>query len=576
MDMGADSGLRIMQKAWDRAHNVQEKRNEIYQRQWQRYKGYSTAVSDPYRSNLTFPKLYTAIETITPRISKALFGKRPYVPIKSDISPDQADYIETVLDNYLYKDKFKIKGGQLVKAIALFGTVFIEPIPSRKIITEKQMIQSPVYPWQPMVTEAQIPRFRLDNRVYMPWQVYVEPRMTTLNDPGYVIIVELVPRKEIERLADMGRYPNVDKDKLKGWGEREDKIFSEKMLSSLNIERPTDDQDYGVLMRYQSDERYITVWNGTVLLEDAGNPYKHKEINLVRCAWNYDPMLQNSFWGQPEGKAVEGILDKLDESWNMTFDNHDLINQGVIAYQDGAVETEHLIMVGGARIPVKGNFGRPVSEAVSLLNTQGLPPDAYNIPYVLDLEVDRSIGNYAPNRGEPTKGETTATEASLLSQSGDLRNEFRAEMMENLGLADFADRCTSHIDQFATIDDLHEIIGPAAMLVATMNPQMVSGGAEYQFKGSDTITNDFQRRADFREQQQILQNNSAVYQDMLARKSLELIGWNQQEVDELVMPHEMYTQMMIMQAMAGVQPPGHGSITKQNAATPPTAGNPRG
>jgi hypothetical protein len=583
MPATATDGLKTIRKAWERAEQTQQVRNDIYKRQWERYKGFSASVVDPYRSNLVMPKLYASIETMAPRIAKALFGKRPYIPIRSDKNPEAVKPIEMALDSYLYQDKFKIKAAQMVKAVALFGTSFIEPVPVKKTILEKQVVDSPVFPWLPVKQDVPVDRFRLQTRLYMPWQVYVEPHMTDMDSPGgFVIIVEIVPTDEIRRLVLSGRYPNVDLDLLSGPGEKEGKTFSEDMMKALGIERPADDPDYGVLMRYQGQERYITAWNGTVELEDKSNPHNHKKINLVRCAWNLDPMAQNSFWGQPEGKAAEAILDKLDESWNMTFDNNDIINQAVIGYREEAVEPNQLVWVGGSRIGIKNNFQGSIRDAVDVLETRGLPADAYQIPSVLDREVDRAMGVYAPQRGEPDADKNqTATESSLLASHGDLRNEHRAEMLENLGLADFADKATSHIDQYTQFPDIFEIIGEDALTIMTLNPQQVPGGAHYQFKGSASITEDFQNKADWRADLDVLVGNPAVWQDGIARETLQRQGLNEQEINEIVMPRELYIQLMIGSMMAsqggnGEKPKGKEDSPKRKPAQIPSASQPDG
>jgi len=540
--------LQTIQRAWERAHQVQKNRNDIYTRLYQRYKGYNPNASDPYRSNLVMPELYAAVETIAPRIGKALFGRRPLVPITSKGDPDGASRIESVLDTYLYRAKFKVKGTQLLKSVALFGTSFLEPLPRRELVTRRQMMPSPEYPFQPVPVEITVPRFGIELRQYMPWQVYVEPHMLDLESPGFVIILEIIPREEIEKMVQEGRYQTNDPEKLKSTGETNDKKFSEDMLKALNITRPDDDRDYGVLMRYQSKERYITAWNALEILEDIPNPFKHKKINIVRCAWNQDPMLQNSFWGQPEGKAMEAILDKYDEMRNITIDNADITTNAVIGFREEAVDAEHLVYIGGGRIPIKGNWQGSIRDAVDVIETRGLPPEAYEIPELLHRDFERGIGVYGMNRGESTQSDRqTATESSLLASHGDLRNESRAEILESIGLSDFADKCTSHIDQFAGIDDLFEIIGPEAMQAVTMNPHMLSGGFDYQFKGSDSVNNDFQKRADMRSIVDILQVNPAVKPDGLARKTLELIGWNSQEINEVVMTPEEFGMMIQQQ-----------------------------
>jgi hypothetical protein len=300
-------------------------------------------------------------------------------------------------------------------------------------------------------------------------------------------------------------------------------------------------------MRMQTKDEYIYNWNGLVTLKQMDNPYKHKKINLVRMAWNQDPMLQNSFWGQPEGKMCEALMDKLDESWNMTFNNNDILNQGVIGFREEAVDPYQIVMRGGARIPIKGNWMGKISDAIDVIQTRGLPAEAFAIPGILEINTERAFGVYAEHRGEDSPGDKTATESSILASQGDLRNEARAEVMEAMGLADFADKCTSHIDQFSGPQDWAEILGDEAMQVLTMNPHMVQGGFDYQFKGADSIVNDFAKRADWRANHDILANNPAVKPTGLARHTLRLENWNELEINEIVMTDEEFMGMIQQQ-----------------------------
>lgn len=602
MEVVEKGALRIVQDAWKRAHDAQSGRNDIYVRLEQRYKGYNPNIADPYRSAMIMPKLYSAIETITPRISKAIFGKRPYIPIKSDKNPLAAKAIEAALDAYLYRDRFKIKGGQLIKGVSLFGTGFLEPVPAKRVSVEHVTEPSPVWPHEEISQDKPISRFALDIRQYAAWQVYVEPHMTSLDDPGFAIITEIVAKSEVQKMIDSDRYLPVD---LSAEGETEDKKFSEEMFAALKIDRPNEDLDYGVLMRYQSKDKYITIWNGIGLLEDVANPYKHGKINIVRFTWNGDPFLQNSFWGQPEAKACEALLDKYDESRNQVADNNDISIQSMIAYREEAVEPEQIVAMGGARVPIKRGFVGSIADAIAPIPIRGLPPEAYALPEIYDREIDRAMGVFAPNRGEPSgaSNDQTATESSLLAASGDLRNEFRTQMFES-GLSDLADRCTSHIDQFAPMDDLIAEIGELAMETNTMNPNMLPGGFAYQFKGSDAIINDFQQAANLRGNADILMQSPAVYPDSLARMVADKnIGLSEREIAELVMDRETFMEMMTQQKQEAdderikdliadvilaqeqgkvkgkendAKPKGKADTKKRKAATTPNASNPAG
>jgi len=572
-----EKAVKIVQDAWSRAYQVQAPRNDEYLRVWQRYKGYNPNISDPYKSNIVMPKLYSTIETIVPRLGKALFGSRPYIPIKSEKFQEAAEPIELALDTYLSKDKFKVKGKRALKMTSLFGTAFLEPYPAVEVVTEKQSILSPEYPWQPMIVESRVPRFRLKTRVWAPWQVYVEPNMMDVDDWGYIITIELVAKESIKKLQEINRFnKNVNLNRLSSSGDSEEKEQGKRMLQGLGISVPTEDSGWGVLARYRTDDRYITIWNGLDVLEDRENPFKRKKKNMIRFAYNEDPMLQNSFWGQGEGKILDIICDKLDETWNQAFDNHDMINQAAIAYREGAVAKESLVMVGGVRIPIRADWQGSLDDAVKRFETMGLPPDFYAIPAVLENYADKAAGSFDIQRGEPSEDvEKTATESSLLATQGDLRSEDRVSLLEALGMTDFADAACSHIDQYASFDDLYDTIGEKAMDIFTMNPNELPGGFDYQFRGSDTIINDFQKRADWRRTAELLRNDPSVRPGAVARLTLKKDGYSDQEIEEIVFNEQELQMQMQIEAMQGMIPQ-RGGENKNKKAQVPTIGNPAG
>ncbi len=554
MTQGERDALTVFDDAWRRSSEAQTSRNNIYERVWQRYKGYNPSIADPYRSNIVMPKLYSTIETIVPRLSKALFGRRPYIPLTGSTVPEMAMVIQEVLDHYLYQDNFRVKGIAMLKGVSLFGTWFLEPYPDYEEVTTVGVGGLNKYPWVPQPVQQTDARFRLRVRQWAPWQVYVEPNMVDLDDPGYAITVEKCAVSEIKRLIEAGRYQPIEENYLNSGDDQKD--FAISMMKSLGISMPSENDAYGVLCKYRHRDRYITLWNGLAILEDRENYYDkpdgsrklpHGGTNLARFVYNLDPMLQNSFWGQGEGKALEIICDKLDETWNLLFDNHDIISQAVVTYRENAVSAESIVIDGGVRIEVKSSWLGSLDDAVKRLDLGTMPPEAYTIPEALDNWADRVSGTWDIQRGEtasqgdPSK---TATESSLLSTQGDFRSELRTELLESLGMADFADLCCHHIDAFAGHSDIARVIGPErAMLVFSMYPQEMPGGATYEFKGSDTVVNDFQKRADWAQCLAVIKDSPVARPGGVERETLTLYGKNEDEINKVILTQEEIQQV---------------------------------
>lgn len=577
-----DDPIDLLERAWERAEKAQSYRNEVYRRLWLRYKGFVETVSDPYRSNMSIPKAHSIIETITPRLGKALFGSRPYIPlaVERDEFRDAASAIESAMDVYLHKDKFEAKGIQMIKMIGCFGTSFLEPHNDTELVTEKRLMQSPIYPFSIGIEKEVVRRFRLKTRLWAPWQVYVEPNMRSLTDYGYVILVDEISRKEVEDhyQVDLQAKLKEAMDNSSPGGDTRMKYF-ETMLTSLGIARPEDDDTYGILMRYLSRDRVVTAWNGLVPLEDK--PGNGQRIDLTRVIYNEDPMPQNSFWGQGELKIIEELCDKLDETWNITFDNHDMINHAVLGYREGAVDIETAVWMGGTRIKIKKGFSGTFDDAIRRLDTQGLPADHYQIPAMLERFIDLTSGVFDITRGESTQApgkEKTATESSLLFQHADMRSEMKVKIIEMIGLADFADLCTRIIDDFADPDDLYEVLGERASDIITMNPYDIPGGFDWQFKGSSTISEDFRKRADWRETIEVLRDSPAWRPGAMERETMMIQGRSKKEVDRLLWTEE--EMFMLMQQQAALQSAEAdaqgGNVKKRNTPQQPTIAAPAG
>ena len=151
---------------------------------------------DPYRANLFMPKTYSTIETIAPRLSKALFGSRPFFPITAerDEFSDEAAAIQDAMDKYLDKAGFEIKGRHAVKMAALFGTAYLEPIPIQVMVEEirpQPIIIGGVQVDMKFVP-VKVPRFRFKVRVIAPWQVYPDPYAKDMDSLRNSIDVEVI------------------------------------------------------------------------------------------------------------------------------------------------------------------------------------------------------------------------------------------------------------------------------------------------------------------------------------------------------------------------------------------------
>ena len=81
VDYDNSDGMQVFTRFWDNVKEKQIQKNNEYLRSYQHYCSYIDMKGrDPYRSNLYIPKVFSTVETIVPRLCKALFNSRPYIP----------------------------------------------------------------------------------------------------------------------------------------------------------------------------------------------------------------------------------------------------------------------------------------------------------------------------------------------------------------------------------------------------------------------------------------------------------------------------------------------------------------
>lgn len=561
LDFDGD-GLTLVRAAYELARNEQVPRNNQCTRDYKIYTGYVDPMyRDPDRANVFIPKIFNIVNVKSAKDLKTLLGIRPYIPIEAkrkefrEMSRLQGD----VLDDLLEKAGFYEKMATAAPIKNLYGTAFLEALPYYEQVIEKQVIPENIMgraTGRFQIKEVPVPRLRLRITPYAPWEIYIDPRATGLEAKGqcrFVIKMQLVSKREIIKMAEGGAYGGFDIAKLDETPTGSDSDHWGKiMLQEIGLSQNQDD-DTGVLMRYESEERYIDVWNGVTTLREMENPFKHKLINLSRWIHRIDPHTQNKFWGIGESKPNEILQAMLNDTWNLTLNTHEMADQLTIYFREGAVNPNLLVRTPGNRVPVSDKNDKPIGDSIVESSGPGLPPAHYIIPETLERMMDLTANLYDINRGEPSqKTEQTATEAALLKEAGEGTQELNVRLGEHVLLADFGMKCLYHIDQFATVDDIVEIVGQeGAMVLATLNPMDLPGGFNFSFKGSDKATNEMVKQRNWKELVPILLTIPNVLPGWLATKLLEVYNIADKDIAEGVIPDAIMIQLQM--AMGGQQ-----------------------
>ncbi len=579
------NALKLVQDAYDLAKDGQSTRNSQYLKDYKLYSGYPDPIDrDPDAPQVFIPKIFSNVEIKAARDTKLLFGTRPYIPFEARRKEFRlVSQVQTeVLDELLDRGGFFDRGLIATKLKNLYGTSFLECIPYFETITQKQLVPEMVF-GRPtggvQMVESQVPRLRFRLTAFAPWEIYVDPAATGLEEMGacrFVIKIQVVSRRGIIKLAQAGGYPNIDVEKLmKNPGQvssQGDKNWGKVMLNEIGLSSTMEDEDLGILMRYESEERYIDVWNGNIELRAIDNPYNHKLINLSRFPHVYDAHNQNKFWGIGEAKPNEILQHMLNDLMNMTLRNHEQMNQGMIYYREDAVDPNALVRTAGNRIAVDASNDRPISDSIFESPGNPLPRDHYALPEMIERTMDLTAGVFDIQRGESAQKQTTATESALRKESGDARHEVNIRVGEHVFLKDIGKKSLSHIDQFGTMDDIVEIVGAErAMQMIWANPSDLPGGYNFTFKGSDRVTNVLIKQRNWRELLPILLQIPNILPGKLAEKILQVFEIDDADTREMLMSDEQVMLLQMMQAEAEAKAAGvDGKL--QGSKSPNTTG----
>lgn len=566
-------GAKVVRNAFDFSYEMQEQRNYQFQSDYLAYRSFVDMTDkDPSRAHLYVPKTWALVETKAPKILKSIFAVHPWVPIVTNRKDyqDVAGVHEEILDHLLADGDFRVHASQAIKATIGFGTSFFEVTPYYKTDYEEVV--------QPVVVQGQlvdfyvqrqpVQRFCLKFKAYAPWEVYVDPFATNLESLDgcrYVIKFQMVSKRSILALMQEGVYNQIDPKELDGaryYSQYKNPTFEYgyRMLDRMGLIEPHVDSDMGLLMRYESPERYIDVWNGHAVLRDVPNPFLHGGINLNRIIHVQDINAQNPFWGIGEIQVVNVLQNLLNSLTTMTVNKHNLISQPQIFIDKSAVDGDLRGMKWnqGGRHQVKLD-GRSIDQVIKVTSGEQLPADHYMLPQTTERWMDVASGQYQNDRGERMAGDATATEVATVKQASSERTEAAVNMIESTFMAPFAKICMSHIKQFMRFQDAANMVGAERAILWTMsNPMDMPSVFNFGFKGSDRVADQAVRHQKLTQAVQLLAANPTVRQDWLATKYLEELAiFNSQEINDGVITLEEMGMMMAAQLGAnGVVPAG--------------------
>lgn len=560
LDIDSADALKVINSAFDNARDHQQPRLEQYQRNYHLFNGFiDMTTRDPDRSNVFIPKIRQIIRTKVPRSVKALSGTRPYIPFDSR-RPEFSegvrvwvDYIDNLLEDGYWMPQLTF--ADLMAHVYGIGYIDFTPIwepVSKPMITKTE--------FGPQFSTMETMNLSLQVKAWAPWEVYPDPFATGLEKKGqcrYLVKLQLASRREIYKMAtERGAYPGLDIEQLMsdrtksgiGTATTHGDHPGLKLLRSIGLNNPRFDPDIGVLMRFESDDRYIDAWNGEVLLRDGGNPYPCKQIHTARIVHGLDPHTQNQFFGTGDVAPNEVLQELLNDMYDQAVNSWNMMDQPVTYYDKAAHKgpANQLVRTMGNKIGLTVPSDRRIQDVVLESYGHELPASHFNMLKLVQDYMDMGAQQDDINRGEVTDDGATATEIALASERGDSTQELDVRLCEHITLRSFGKKVIETVCASAPIADIIEQVGlQRATQALFMNPMGVPGGINMTFKGSDRVQNMAMRQRQWLQLSGELQKLGSTRPDLLSKKLLEVFDEDSPDTLEMIIPLEI--QMLLAQ-----------------------------
>ena len=494
------------------------------------FKGFGP-VQNPRKVHIKVNRLMSDVETVVPRFAGTLLGQRPYLPIRAK----KRDYnkwasgIEDIADYFSEGGQFFLNFTEALKYCVSLSISYVEPRyeywPFNVYQRNPQFDSFGRVVGYDKFTETSV-REGMRFVVHHPIAVRPHPFGNSLARKPWVIIVEIVPLSDIEKLIDQGTYKlgkDVSKEDLKKREPLSNELAFELRMDKDQVSSSLQG-DVGVLMRYYSEDRWVHTWNRQFVLLDTENQNKNmyrwqKPLVALRNVTHIGP---DTWW--PIGMYEMGrhLAEWGDKILSRYFQDVVMGSAQWVLYDPNKVYREDLVAEPGNRIPVDGG---DFERAIQQMKVAQPSKELFDLYTITQDSGDTLKGLYDYQKGSTPARKETATTTQTLAQAGNTRLEYGVLSIEQTAMSELAYLVTKLIDANVTEGMKREILGDDRMWqVPSLDPDMIPGGYAFQFEGSDRVSRKTQKVETYIQVYNMLRPQQTVQQGawLLDRKLAQL------------------------------------------------------
>ena len=169
-----------------------------------------------------------------------------------------------------------------------------------------------------------------------PFDIYVDPDATSLDDAAYLIHRKTMMLEELKQNPNYSNVEMINVENKKGvkTSNRAHDWLEEETRFQGNQPPQDSHKDLVEILEYWEQDRLIVVANRSVVLRDTPNPYNHKQLPFVELDDYRDP---HKYYGQSELSVMDPLQREINAIRNQRRDYDNLALNPVIRMIPGVL-----------------------------------------------------------------------------------------------------------------------------------------------------------------------------------------------------------------------------------------------
>ena len=564
-------------------------------------KGY---VDDPEGVHIKINRLRAAIKQNVPRHATALWPQRPYIDFraKHDEYGRRAKNKVKAIDGECERAKYWPTACDWLEKGEAFGNAgmevcwdaWTETVEDRKIETDEMTGQ--IVNISTESYDKQMDGLKL--KVHGPHACLWAPGGRSATEKDWLIVVEMMPNDEIERMIDEGVWklpPKVTKDKLKavlksgpdvmGFGN-----WSQSYQGNMSGFSGAARDNVSVLLRMFSANRWITSLNYALAVQDTENRHTNMDKRIKPVAWLTinAHISDESFYGDGEWAMIRDLAEYDDSLLSLYLEARLTAGNPVVLYNKNAIaDKSEIVLSPGNAIPVNVPPGRSLREGIDFLSAPNDNRDFLELHSLFGDLMDSRMGQPGIQRGEIPSPRQTVGVTRMSLEEGVTRLGHQTRYVENTGLFDLNFLITKYCGanmSLVQIMDQGGLTHDEAVEVVSPDPQDIPGGFEWEMQGAERVVRRQEKDQKLLDTFNLTANVPAIATGpgalIMVKKILErseVLDDKEQEgmmLDQYIQAAQAQAEMQLQQMMAPPMPPGGAgapveSVGQQGAVMPP-------